>query len=162
MNKKNKLNISYFYYFLATGFGFGKIFIFPGTIGTILSIFIWSIITIVLPKNYYWIFIIITFLIGIFICNKTVQITKKHDDKCIIWDEFVGMWLILIMTSNFINYKIIITSIIIFRILDIFKPHPIKWIEKNIKGGLGIMLDDIVASSITIILINLIHMIKIF
>jgi phosphatidylglycerophosphatase A len=74
-----------------------------------------------------------------------------HDHPGIVWDEFVGLWIAMIGLP--VTWSSIIAGFFLFRVFDILKPWPIGWIDKNFNGGLGIMLDDIVAGIATAVTI---------
>ncbi|MCW9016490.1 MAG: phosphatidylglycerophosphatase A, partial [Kangiellaceae bacterium] len=68
---------------------------------------------------------------------------KTHDHPGIVWDEFAGMFVTFLFIP--ITWQNLIAGFILFRLFDILKPWPIKWVDKKVSGGLGIMLDDILA-----------------
>ena len=128
--------------FLAIGFGSGLSPKAPGTMGTLASIPLF----ILLAKLDFYSYLIACALVstlGIYICQYTANQLKTHDHPGIVWDEFAGFFITMIaVAATPIN---IILGFILFRIFDIFKPWPISWLDKRVSGGLGIMLDDIVA-----------------
>jgi hypothetical protein len=71
-----------------------------------------------------------------------------HDHGSIVWDEFVGMWITL-MALPTMDWQWVAAGFVIFRIFDMWKPWPIRWFDRNIHGGMGIMVDDIVAGVIS-------------
>ena len=105
------------------------------------------------------ILLIILFLIGIWSSNVYVSKTNSTDPGEIVIDEVVGQAIVIIallpVISEFNTIKqraiVIISSFLLFRFFDIKKPWPINWFDQNIKGGLGVMLDDIIASVMAII-----------
>lgn len=71
-----------------------------------------------------------------------------HDHGSIVWDEFIGMWITLMaLPTN--DWQWVTAGFVIFRILDMWKPWPIRWFDRNVHGGMGIMIDDIVAGVIS-------------
>ena len=80
---------------------------------------------------------------GIYICGQAAKDAGVHDHGAIVWDEIVGFLITMFMIP--LSWKSVIVGFILFRIFDIFKPWPISFIDKNVHGGLGIMLDDIIA-----------------
>lgn len=129
-------------YFLAFGLGLGLMPIVPGTFGTILGVIIYVINNLYFGLNEILV-ITIGFLIGVYLCHKTAKDFAYHDHPGIVWDEVIGY----LVTMLFIPYGIIniLTGFILFRIFDVIKPWPIGLIDKKVDGGLGIMLDDILA-----------------
>lgn len=153
-NKKNlKLNIYNPIHFVATGFGVGLVSYFPGTIASIVAIFIWHYIYICF--QYHWSIVFIFFLLAVYFCHKTAQDLQYHDHPCIVLDEFIGMWIILSFYHHVNSYYDIIAEFIVFRVFDVWKPYPIRIIHKNILNGFGIILDDIVAGVYSIIILKI-------
>ncbi|MBR1375229.1 MAG: phosphatidylglycerophosphatase A [Cardiobacteriaceae bacterium] len=140
-------------HFCAFGFGSGLINPAPGTWGTLLGVILllpfWKLL---FAK---WIisslFLAFTFIIGIYFCGKTAEDIKIHDFGGIVWDEFVGVWLVMLAIPSplFAKLNILISAFIcfiLFRIFDILKPAPIRQIDAKLSGGLGIMIDDVLAA----------------
>ena len=141
-----------FWHLLALGFGSGMFLRAPGTLGTIVAFPLFFSIKWLSPELQA-VFLITLFFIGLHASNITSRNLKLKDPSCIVIDEIVAMLFILI----FINHDLIsfVMAFILFRFFDIKKPFPISWIDKNIGGGLGIMLDDIVAAIPPIIIVNI-------
>lgn len=140
---KARLRMSNPIHFLATGFASGLSPIMPGTMGSLAAIPFWLLL-VMLPLPVYILLLVIATLFGIYVCQRTSQDMGVHDHGSIVWDEFVGMWITLIAIP-FVNWQWILTGFVLFRILDMWKPWPISGFDRHIHGGLGIMLDDIVA-----------------
>lgn len=70
---------------------------------------------------------------------------KVHDHGSIVWDEFIGMWITL-MAIPTVSWEWILTGFFIFRIFDMWKPWPIRWFDRRVSGGFGIMIDDVIAA----------------
>ena len=135
--------------------GIGYIPFASGTFGSIGGLIIGYIINITYYDLFY-IFIPIFFLFGVIGSNKYENETGEKDSSIIVIDEVVGQ---LIAMMFFINDNFLIfLSFLIFRLFDIFKPWPASYIDKNLKGGIGVMLDDVVAGGYTIITIYLIKL----
>lgn len=98
---------------------------------------------------FYLIFIIISLSIGIYFCDQANKLIGVHDHKSIVWDEFVGMWITLIVVPIYSGFWIVV-AFLLFRILDIMKPYPISWCDRKINGGFGIVIDDVCAGIISI------------
>ncbi|TBR37568.1 phosphatidylglycerophosphatase A [Marinomonas agarivorans] len=129
-------------HFFAFGFGSGAAPLAPGTFGTIAAIPLYLLMQ---ELNAYWYFslIVITFLLGVYLCGKTAKDLGVHDHSGIVWDEFVGYWVTMWLAPTGWHY--ILIGFILFRLFDIWKPWPISWVDKKVHGGLGIMLDDVLA-----------------
>ena len=109
----------------------------------------------------FWGFLAVTVvgaLVGSYICGKTSDLMGVHDDPHIVWDEWVGMWVSLlpILWLHFYDDALLqghqlsllllyFAAFVAFRFFDILKPFPIKWVDKNVSGGFGILIDDILA-----------------
>ena len=127
---------------LAFGFGSGTVPKAPGTAGTLLAMIIYLLLPAMTPVIY-GVFVLICLIIGIWICGKTAQDLGVHDHGGIVWDEFVGYWIPMFMAPPGRIWAFL--GFALFRLLDIAKPWPIKWADKELKGGTGIMLDDVLA-----------------
>lgn len=128
---------------LAFGFGAGLAPKAPGTVGTLAAIpFFWFIQD--LPLAVYLVVVFLGFLVGIYLCGITAKALDCHDHPGIVWDEMVGYWLTMILAPG--GWGWIALGFCLFRLFDIWKPWPIAWIDRRIHGGLGIMLDDVLAA----------------
>ncbi|ODS24320.1 phosphatidylglycerophosphatase [Candidatus Endobugula sertula] len=130
---------------LALGFGSGLVPKAPGTVGTVAAIPFFFLL-LLLPIWAYVTVLFITFALGIYLCQSTADDLGVHDHPAIVWDEFVGLWVTLlpVIFLGFTWYWLV-SGFILFRFFDIIKPWPIRWFDQQISGGLGIMLDDVVA-----------------
>ncbi len=129
-------------HFLALGFGSGLLPKAPGTFGTLAAIPLYLLLA---PSSVsiYLVSVIVMSIAGIYICGQAAKDAGVHDHGAIVWDEIVGFLITMFMIP--LSWKSVIVGFILFRIFDIFKPWPISFIDKNVHGGLGIMLDDIIA-----------------
>ena len=127
---------------LAFGFGAGLSPKAPGTMGTVVAVLIYLVLP-NMPHIIYAGLILLSFVFGIWICGKTAEDLGVHDHGGIVWDEFVGYWITMFMAPSGLFW--VLLGFVLFRLLDIFKPWPIKWADKELAGGLGIMLDDVLA-----------------
>ncbi|NRD70893.1 phosphatidylglycerophosphatase A [Psychrobacter okhotskensis] len=145
-------------YWLGIGLGSGLPRRAPGTWGSVGGL----IVAIPLMSLGFVPFLIITILsclIGIWICGRTSELMQGHDDPHIVWDEWAGIWITLlpfsymsVSTASYwqdisqsLSVIALIIAFVLFRFFDIIKPPPIDWADKKVAGGLGIMLDDIIA-----------------
>ena len=127
---------------LALGFGSGAIPKAPGTCGTALAVLLYLPLSQLNP-NHYLLMVIVACVVGIYLCGKTAEDLGVHDHGSIVWDEFVGFWITMIAAP--VGWVWVVVGFVLFRFFDIIKPWPINWIDKKVTGGLGIMLDDVVA-----------------
>lgn len=132
-------------HFLAVGFGSGLIPLMPGTFGTLAGLpLVW-----LLAQSSWYVYIsccLIAILVGIKVCQTTSDAMQVHDHGSIVWDEIAGILVTFILLP--VNWLTLVVGFILFRLLDIIKPWPIRTFDKKIHGGLGIMLDDIVAGAL--------------
>ncbi|WP_211235817.1 phosphatidylglycerophosphatase A family protein [Psychromonas aquimarina] len=126
----------------AVGFGSGLADKAPGTFGTAAAIPFYYLMSF-LSLPVYVAVLVVSSLLGFWICHVTSRDLGVHDHKAIVWDEFVGYWITMVMVPFSIQWAIV--GFILFRFFDILKPYPISWLDKKVHGGLGIMIDDIVA-----------------
>ena len=132
--------------FCGVGFGSGLLPKAPGTFGSafaLLFIPLW----IYLGFSNSVIAILLMSLVGIYICGKTARIMRVHDDGRIVWDEFAGQsitFLPLIYIGQ-MNWLWALAGFGLFRLFDVWKPWPIRVIDRQVGGGFGIMFDDIIA-----------------
>lgn len=135
-----------FIVFCGVGFGSGLMPKAPGTFG---SAFALLFIPLFMSQSFANIVIIISImsLIGIYICGRTADIMGVHDDGRIVWDEFAGQSITFLplLYLGIINWVWIFVGFVLFRLFDIWKPWPIRVIDRRIDGGFGIMFDDIIA-----------------
>jgi phosphatidylglycerophosphatase A len=128
---------------LATGFGAGLSSIAPGTVGTLVAV-PFAAVLLLAPEPLQWAVPIVAFLLGIPLCSACVAKVGGHDHPGIVWDEIAAfLFLPLVLPSQFIW---LIPAFFLFRFFDIVKPWPIRDLDHRLHGGLGIMLDDLVAA----------------
>lgn len=130
-------------HFLAFGFGAGTLPIAPGTWGTLIAIPLYLLVC-HLPIVIYSAITLIIILAGIWICDVAEKVTGVRDHSGIVWDEIAGFFVTMLAVPC--NLFWITVGFILFRIFDIWKPLPIRWLDQHINGGLGIMVDDIIAA----------------
>lgn len=127
---------------LATGLYVGKIGKAPGTWGSLAAILPWLLIK-DLPLPTYLILLVTLFVIGFFVSGSAEKILDSPDAGCIVIDEILGMFVALAMAPN--HPAAWALGFVLFRIFDIFKPFPVSWFDQKIHGGIGIMMDDVIA-----------------
>ena len=144
-------------YWLGIGLGSGLPKRAAGTWGTVGGL----VVAIPMLALGFWGFLAVTVvgaLVGSYICGKTSDLMGVHDDPHIVWDEWVGMWVSLlpILWLHFYDDALLqghqlsllllyFAAFVAFRFFDILKPFTIKWVDKNVSGGFGILIDDILA-----------------
>jgi phosphatidylglycerophosphatase A len=139
-------------HFLAFGFGSGLAPKAPGTAGTLVALLLWPILA-TMPLTIYLSIVAVAAVGGFYLCGKTASDLGVHDHQGIVWDEIAGFW--LAMTAVPVTWTWMVAGFVLFRLFDIWKPWPIGWLDKQVGGGLGIMLDDLVAGLFTWVLLFL-------
>jgi len=131
---------------LALGFGLGAIPFAPGTFGTLLGVPIYLGLQF-LPLSYYLIIVALLFYVGVVACGATAQILGAEDPSPVVFDEVVGY--LIAMTAAPAGWQWAVAGFVLFRLFDIWKPWPIRLLERQVRGGLGIMVDDALAAGYT-------------
>ena len=139
-------------HFLSLGLGSGLSPFAPGTAGTLLAVLIYIPLA-TLPLWGYIAVLILGSLIGVYLCQKTTDRLGVKDHPAIVWDEFLGYWLTMLLAPE--GWEWIVVGFILFRLFDIWKPWPISVIDHKVKGGLGIMLDDLLAGAYALVILQL-------
>ena len=129
-------------HFLALGFGSGLSKKAPGTMGTLAAVpLVWLMSH--LSLELYLVITLVSCLVGIYLCGKTARDVGVHDHGAIVWDEIAGFMITMLAAP--MSVLNLLVGFALFRFFDIIKPWPISWLDKHVHGGLGIMLDDILA-----------------
>ena len=137
---------------LAFGFGSGLAPKAPGTAGTSASIPLYLLLS-QLSLPLYAAVLVLSFAIGVYLCGKTADDLGVHDHPGIVWDEFVGFWITMFAAPA--GWGWLLLGFVLFRIFDIWKPWPIRVLDKNMESGLGIMIDDVLAGVYALLIIQL-------
>jgi phosphatidylglycerophosphatase A len=127
---------------LAFGFGSGLAPKAPGTFGTLAAVPLFLLLSYLSFSEYLFV-VIFASIVGIYFCGKTAEDLKVHDHPGIVWDEFAGFWITMIAVP--VSWWSVLLGFALFRLFDIWKPWPIKWVDQHVDGGVGIMLDDVLA-----------------
>jgi phosphatidylglycerophosphatase A len=137
-------------HWFAFGLGTGLLPVAPGTWGSLPAIVIWWF----LPKDLLLQASVagVGFLIGIWLCGESARRLGEHDHGGIVWDEIVGMFLTLMVIPP--EPVWILAAFVLFRVADIWKPWPIRELDHRLRGGLGIMLDDVIAALYAAVLLG--------
>lgn len=127
---------------VATGLYVGKIPKAPGTWGSAAAFLPWLLFK-DLPLAFYLTITGITFVIGFFAAGSAEKILDRADAGPIVIDEIVGMFVTLTLAPH--HPAAWLLGFVLFRLFDITKPFPVSWFDRHIHGGIGIMMDDVVA-----------------
>ncbi len=136
-------------HFISFGFGAGLSPFAPGTAGTLVGIPLFWLIG---PRSSPWemlVLVAILFGIGVWACGITGRNLGISDHGGMCWDEIVAFLLILEIAPDDLYWQI--AAFFLFRLFDVVKPSPIRELEKRMKGGFGVMFDDILAAGYTLL-----------
>ncbi|MDX3772806.1 phosphatidylglycerophosphatase A [Chromatiaceae bacterium AAb-1] len=147
-----KFNLAKWQHFLALGFGSGLSPKAPGTAGTVAAI---PLVWLLSFGNWqsYLLFLVAGTLLGIYVCGKAAEDAGVHDHGAIVWDEVIGFAITMFLVP--LSWLTVLTGFVLFRLFDILKPWPISVLDRRLHGGLGIMLDDVLAGIIACIVLQL-------
>lgn len=137
---------------IAFGFGAGLSPAAPGTAGTLVGVLIYLSLS-PIPLTHYIGVCVLLFAAGVWICGKTARDLRVHDHAGIVFDEVLGFLVAMIALPP--AWPWILLGFLLFRLFDIVKPWPIGWLDRRVGGGLGIMLDDLLAGLGTMALLQL-------
>ena len=128
---------------LAFGFGSGLVPFAPGTAATLIAMPLFLLLM-QAPELVHYTTLAVLFVLGIPICAKTNAALGVFDHRSIVWDEIVAFMLVLEFTPASPEWWFI--AFLLFRLFDIWKPFPIHYYDMRIKGGFGVMFDDLLAA----------------
>jgi len=137
---------------VALGLGSGLAPKAPGTAGTLITVPLFLL----MQQAELHIYAVITLLItvaGVWICSYTANKLGVHDHPSIVIDEVAGF--LITMFAAPVGWVWIVLGFVFFRFFDALKPWPISWLDKNLKGGIGIMMDDVVAGLVSLLLLQI-------
>jgi len=138
-------------WFVATGFGAGLAPFAPGTFGSLVGILLWLGL-LHFPAYLYISTVTGIFFLGIHFSDRVAKKLGEKDPSCIVIDEIAGMLVALFLVPQ-VWYWVLV-AFLLFRLLDIIKPWPVSYFDRNVKGGAGVMLDDLTAGMIAFVLLQ--------
>jgi len=136
---------------LAFGFGAGLVPGAPGTAGTLLALPLFWLAQPRLTAIEFLLLLAIMFVAGVWACEKTGRALGMPDHGGMVWDEIVAFLLVLYFTPDSMYWQAF--AFLLFRLFDILKPPPIRYFDQTLKGGFGVMCDDIIAASYTLLML---------
>lgn len=148
----SRIRLSNPVHFLALGFGSGLLRPAPGTWGSLTALFVGIGLTHLLSAGFFFLFTVVCFIVGCYLCQKTADDMGVHDHGAIVWDEFVGIFLVLLALPN-TSWAWSLSAFVLFRFFDILKPYPIRYFDHKLESGFGIMLDDVLAAIYAVLII---------
>lgn len=139
-------------HFIAFGFGAGALPIAPGTFGTLMAIPFYLCMHLLPIYVYLGVLVIVT-IVSMWLCQNVSKEIAVHDHQGMCLDEIVG-FLVTMFAVPF-KLKYIVLGFILFRLFDIWKPQPIRFLDEKIKGGVGMILDDVLAGIYSCIILHI-------
>lgn len=138
--------------FFSLGFGSGLAPKAPGTFGTLAAVPIYLLMQ-PLSLTTYGLITLFVCLIGVWFCDVTARNLGVHDHSGIVWDEIAGFLITMFAAPPGVLW--LVAGFALFRFFDVIKPWPISWLDRHVHGGLGIMVDDIVAGAMALLVMQL-------
>jgi phosphatidylglycerophosphatase A len=132
-------------HFIALGFGSGLAPQAPGTFGTLAAWALYALLALVLPPLAIAFLAIPLFFLGVWACGVTGRDLGAQDHGSMVWDEIVAFLPLAALASASVWLQLV--AFLLFRLFDIWKPYPIRLLDRNVKGGFGVMVDDLVAAA---------------
>lgn len=136
---------------LSLGLGTGLLPWAPGTWGSLLALPVFLVLSPYGPFAYL-VLVVLLLAAGIYLAGRTARALGVHDHSAIVIDEVVGMMVTLAWVEP--GWLPVVAGFVLFRFFDIVKPWPIKRIDRDVGGGLGIMLDDVLAGIMAAIVLQ--------
>lgn len=157
MNKQDaplpQPNMKRIFHFIACGLGSGMLKPAPGTWGSLAALpFAYLLLMLSWPVQV--LVVVLASLFGFWVCGKVSDDLKVHDHPSIVWDEFCGIWLAMLFVPLDDFWIAAPIAFLAFRFFDILKPGPIGWLDRKLKGGLGIMADDLLAGIFALMVVH--------
>ncbi|HSH06486.1 MAG TPA: phosphatidylglycerophosphatase A [Burkholderiales bacterium] len=138
-------------HFIALGFGVGALPRAPGTFGTLLAWPLWWLLAAVPEPLLLALLLVVLFTLGVWACGVTGRHLGVADHGALVWDEVVAFLLVLSIVPQAWPWQL--AAFVLFRAFDIVKPAPIRQLEARLKGGFGVMFDDLVAAGYTLLVL---------
>lgn len=156
-NPLKRISLTNPVHLLAVGFGSGLLYPAPGTWGSALGTILGVALLALFGTKTFLILTALCFVLGCYLCQKTADDMGVHDHGSIVWDEFVGVFIVLAAVPT-LSWQWVLTAFVLFRIFDILKPYPIRYFDKKLESGFGIMIDDVLAAIYAVIVVFFIRM----
>ncbi|MGC9163822.1 MAG: phosphatidylglycerophosphatase A family protein [Thiomonas sp.] len=139
---------------LALGFGSGLSPIAPGTAGTLFAWVSFDLLSIWFGPQVWAVLIAAGALLGIWACDHTARALALDDPSPVVWDEIIAFWLVLLLVTP-AGWAEQLAAFLLFRAFDAGKWLAVGWADRHVHGGLGIMLDDLIAAGFTLLVMAL-------
>lgn len=141
-------------HFLACGFGAGAMPVMPGTFGSIVGVCLYLMLA-HLPWVAYLLIDMALLIVGVYLCDRTSCDWGVEDSPAIVWDEMASFPLVMLAIP--LTWYYVLAGFVLFRLFDIAKPWPIGWLDSRVRGGLGVMLDDVLAALFAWVILYIIY-----
>jgi len=138
---------------IALGGGAGLSPVAPGTAGTLVAWPLGWYLTGLLSPPALLVLLLAFFLFGVWACELTGRHLGVSDHGAMVWDEIVAFLLMLAILPRELAWQL--AAFVLFRVFDVAKPPPIRWLERRFRGGFGVMIDDIVAAGMALLVLAL-------
>ncbi len=138
-------------HFISLGFGAGLSPKAPGTVGTLVGWLLYPLLRTPVSEVVFLAFLASLFVAGVIAADRTGRALGVPDHGAIVWDEMVAIWLVLLFTPATLLWQA--AAVVIFRFFDIVKPPPIRMADQKLKGGFGVMFDDLIAAGYTLLVL---------
>jgi phosphatidylglycerophosphatase A len=136
---------------LASGFGSGLAPVAQGTFGSLAALLPWLLLR-ELSLPLYALILLAGFVLGVGACTVAGRALGVDDHRSLVWDEFIGQWIALspllvpaLLPNGQMSWWMLLPGFVLFRLFDVWKPWPIRWLDRRVKGGFGVMIDDVIA-----------------
>ena len=140
--------------FIGTVAYIGRLPFAPGTWGSVAALLLWYYISPLIESPLFLLITLALFFVGVAVSDILIETWKQDDPSAIVIDEWVGQWIALWLAPHSITWGLV--AFFFFRLFDIFKPGPVQLMD-NLKSGVGIMLDDVVAGILALCMTQSIH-----
>jgi phosphatidylglycerophosphatase A len=138
---------------IACGFGSGLIRPAPGTWGTLFGWASFVLLAPHVPDFWRLATVALAFVIGVYACGRAGRDLGIVDHGGFVWDEVVAIWLVLVLVPP--QWPAQLGAFLVFRFFDILKPQPIRYFDRKLKSGFGVMFDDLLAAFYTLLVFAL-------
>ncbi len=136
---------------IAFGFGAGLVPVAPGTWGTLVALPVYWLVSPRLEPAEFLLMLVVLFALGVWACDATGRALGVADHGGMVWDETVAFLLVLFFTPAALHWQAL--AFLIFRLFDILKPPPIRYYDRTLKNGFGVMFDDLIAAFYTLLVL---------
>lgn len=139
---------------VATALGAGLLPKAPGTAGSLVALLPWWFLLRDLPWAWYAVVLVAGFILGVWACEVSDRRLGMHDQGALVWDEVIGMWITLCVAPR--GWAWMLVGFALFRLFDIWKPWPVRVADRHVRGGFGVMLDDVLAGVYALVVLQVV------